>query len=185
MIAEPREDATDRLDLDRPRLDDVDELFELLSDPRVWTHFPSLRHTSPDTTRTAVERWIGSWRRDGLGPWVVRERGSERLAGCGGCSLLGGAVWNLGYRFTVDAQGRGFATEMSRQALARARSTEPRRPIVAYLLEHNKASAAVARKLGMELQWRGPDAGNPDPYAVRLVYADGPLSAEELAATRA
>jgi hypothetical protein len=28
--------------------------------------------------------------------------------------------------------------------------------------------------------WRGPDVGNPDPDAVRLVYADRPLSGELL-----
>jgi hypothetical protein len=30
------------------------------------------------------------------------------------------------------------------------------------------------------LVWRGPDAGNPDPAAVRLVYADRPLPGELL-----
>lgn len=33
---------------------------------------------------------------------------------------------------------------------------------------------------GLELVWRGPDAGNPHPDAVRLVYADRPLDDELL-----
>jgi hypothetical protein len=39
-------------------------------------------------------------------------------------------------------------------------------------LEHNLASRALAEKAGLDLVWRGPDAGNPDPGAIRLVYAD-------------
>ena len=55
--------------------------------------------------------------------------------------------------------------------------------MVAYLLEHNTASAAVARRVGLELRHRAPDAGNPDPAAIRLVLADRPLDEEQLAAT--
>lgn len=55
--------------------------------------------------------------------------------------------------------------------------------MVAYLLENNPASAAVAEKVALTLRHRGPDAGNPDPSAVRLVSADRELSETELAAT--
>jgi hypothetical protein len=34
---------------------------------------------------------------------------------------------------------------------------------------------------GSSPEWRGPDAGNPDPTAVRLVYADRPVDDELLA----
>lgn len=54
--------------------------------------------------------------------------------------------------------------------------------MVAYLLEHNLASARVAEKLGLSLQQRGPDVGSPDPEAIRLVYADRALSEAQLAA---
>jgi hypothetical protein len=39
------------------------------------------------------------------------------------------------------------------------------------------ARARVAEKPGLALQHRGPDSGNPDPHAVRLVDADRPLTA--------
>jgi hypothetical protein len=47
--------------------------------------------------------------------------------------------------------------------------------VIAYLLEHNRESRGRAERTGLQLVWRGPDAGNPDPDAVRLVYADRPL----------
>jgi RimJ/RimL family protein N-acetyltransferase len=181
-IREP-DDTTSRIDLYRPSLDDVGELHTILSDPAVWTHFPSLRHTSIEQTAAGVRRWVSGWDADGLGTWVARERGTAGpVIGYGGCSMLGSQVWNLGYRFAVTAQSRGFATELSRRALERATETAPRIPVIAYLLEHNVASAAVARKLGFELVHRGPDAGNPDPSAVRLVFADRALTAAQLAA---
>jgi RimJ/RimL family protein N-acetyltransferase len=54
--------------------------------------------------------------------------------------------------------------------------------VIAYLVEHNRGSARVAEKLGLELVHRAPDVGNPDPAVMRLVYADRPLTSEQLAA---
>jgi RimJ/RimL family protein N-acetyltransferase len=64
-----------------------------------------------------------------------------------------------------------------------ARAHRPELPIVAYLLEHNTASARVAEKVGLRLVHRGPDAGNPDADAIRLIYADRALDKAALAAT--
>lgn len=116
-----------------------------------------------------------------LDAWVVREDGA--VVGHGGCAVRGGTFWNLGYRFAPEAQGRGLATRVARAAVDAARERRPELPVVAYLLEHNAASAAVARKVGLSLRHRAPDAGNPDPTAIRLVMADRELSEQELAAT--
>lgn len=97
------------------------------------------------------------------------------LLGHGGCQLREGAFWNLGYRFTPAAQGRGFATEVAGEAVRAAQAHRPELPVVAYLLEHNHASRRVAEKVGLERRLRGPDAGHPDPAAIRLVLADRPL----------
>ena len=175
---------TERLRLTRPSLSDLSELHSLQADPRVWGHFPSGRATSLEDTRSWLAALQSSWREDGLGTWVVRGAEDEFL-GYGGCRLAGGgAYWNLGYRLRPEVHGRGIATELSRAAIDAARRQDPDVPVVAYLLEHNEASAGVARKLGLTLAWRGPDAGNPDPDAVRLVFADRELSEEQLAATR-
>lgn len=122
-----------------------------------------------------------AWDRDGLGTWVIRDRTSGAIVGYGGCSIPRERFWNLGYRFAVAAQGQGLATELALEAVKIAREHRVDLPVVAYLLEHNVASARVAEKVGLSLVHRGPDVGNPDPNAVRLVYADRQLSAEELA----
>lgn len=130
-----------------------------------------------------IDRWTQGWEAAGLDTWVVRLRSHPRVIGYGGCSVLGGKVWNLGYRMASEAQGHGYATEVAREAMGHAHLSSPVLPVVAYLLEHNLASERVALKVGMKRVHRGPDAGNPDPSATRLVYADRALSADELAAT--
>ncbi|WP_238147509.1 GNAT family N-acetyltransferase [Rothia uropygioeca] len=174
------EDRTEQLDLHIPQTSDLQDLHRLYSDPRVWSHLPSGRFADIETTEEVLSGWISAWE-SGLGTWVARENGTT--VGHGGCALRQNTFWNLGYRFAPEAQGRGFATELSLRAIERARKLRPDLPIVAYLLEHNEASAAVARKVGLTLQHRGPDAGNPDPTAIRLVFADRTLDSTELAAT--
>lgn len=177
---QPSETLTDRLVLSRPELDEVEEVFTIASDPRVWGHFPSGRHSDPRQSAQLVNRWVENWHSDGLGPWIARRRGHSSVIGYGGCNLLAGSVWNLSYRFAPDAQGHGYATELAREALNAALQSRPDAPVVAYLLEHNHASARVAQKMDMALVYRGPDTGNPDAKAVRLIYATRPLSNQEL-----
>lgn len=172
---------TQRLVLSRPEPTDVEGMFALCSDPRLWTHFPSLRHTSPAQTAAMLEAFMDKWVEDEIGPWVIRLRGEDRIIGQGGCSLKNAAFWNLGYRFAHHVQGQGLATELSLEAVRQAQAHNPELPVVAYLLEHNTASARVAQKVGLTLMHRGPDAGNPDPHAIRLVYADRPINEEQLA----
>jgi len=46
---------TARLDLRRPSTSDLEELFAICNDARLWTHYPSLRHTAKEQTRAMVE----------------------------------------------------------------------------------------------------------------------------------
>ncbi|MGP9500810.1 GNAT family N-acetyltransferase [Specibacter sp. AOP5-B1-6] len=177
--------TTEHLVLSRPGTGDVDGLHVICADPRVWTHFPSLRHTDTAQTSAMVEQFMATWDQHGLGPWVARLPGDPAVIGHGGCSVKAGAFWNLGYRLSPEVQGRGLASELSLAAMRQAKQLRPELPVVAYLLEHNAASARVAQKVGLTLVHRGPDAGNPDTNAIRLVYADRPLTPEELAATLA
>jgi RimJ/RimL family protein N-acetyltransferase len=178
---------TARLRLDAVVPGDLDEHVALMSDPGVWRHLPSGRHTSPDRTRAGIEHSVGHWARDGLGYWTARLRSdlpglpAGTMVGTGGCALrVGTTWWNLYYRLTPPAWGLGLAAEMVTAAIDAAHAVDPARPVIAYLLEHNVESRARAEKAGLSLVWRGPDAGNPDPDAVRLVYADRPIDGDLL-----
>ena len=104
---------TDRLRLTRAVPSDLDAVFAIQNDPRVWTHYPSLRHTDPAQTVEMIQRWERSWTEVGLGSWVVRLRDTDEVVGNGGCTLLGGEVWNIGYRIAADHHGQGLATELA------------------------------------------------------------------------
>lgn len=172
---------TDRLRLDRMTLDDVESLHELHADPAVWAHYPSGRHASRDQTDTMVERAIRDWDADALGYWSVRELGDDRIVGMGGCARRReGRVWNLAYRLSPSVWGRGYARELSVAAVEAARAVDAAPPVTAFLLEHNEASRRTAESVGLALVWKGPDAGNPDPEAVRLILADRELDSETL-----
>lgn len=170
---------TPRLTLTRPSLAEVDELFAITSDPRLWSHYPTLRPTAPEQTRRSVERWLVGWDANGLDLWTVRVTGQPAVIGYGGCSVHRGA-WNLTYRLAAAAQGFGYATELARAAVEHARQSDAERPVVARLLEHNAASRRVAERVGLSLAYRALDEGNPDPRAVRLIFADRVLSGTQL-----
>ena len=114
-------------------------------------------------------------------------------------STLAGILGDEGYRATGAASAAEAASSLARDAfdlvlldvwlpdrdglelLSELRRSNPDLPVIAYLLEHNAESRGRAERSGLSMVWRGPDAGNPDPAAVRLIYADRPVPGELLA----
>jgi RimJ/RimL family protein N-acetyltransferase len=174
---------TGRLCLDAVTRGDLDQLHELHADPEVWRHLPSGRHGTREQTAAYIADIERDWATVGLGYWAIRPGGhrddgapAAALIGIGGCAVRHDAMWNLYYRLTPAAQGRGFAAETVTAALAAAADLRPDLPVVASLLEHNRSSMVAAERAGLRPAWRGPDTGNPDVTAVRLIYADRPLA---------
>ena len=176
-----RQARTARLWLDEPVEGDADALLAIHSDPASWRHFPSGLVTDPAAGATMVGASRRRFERDGLAYWSVRVADGGPAVGRGGCMVPDEALgidgggrgwWNLYYRFDQRVLGRGYAAEMGRAALDAAHEVAPERPVLAFLLEHNVASRRTAEKVGLRLVWRGPDDGNPDPDAVRLVFLD-------------
>jgi RimJ/RimL family protein N-acetyltransferase len=171
--------VTDRLLLTPPQEDDLADLFAIHSDPRVWTHLPQGRHDTVERTRAQMQRARTGWEANGLDEWTVRLREDERIIGWGGCRLVRGEAWNLGYRLAPSVQGSGLGAELARAAIAAAHAARPGLPVVAMMLTINPSSEAVARKVGFALRFEGPD-----PTAGGMpcrVYSDAPLDDEALA----
>lgn len=171
--------TADRLVLTVPQRGDLAELHQLYADPQVWRDDPMIRHSTRDQTEAMIDRWQAAWLRDGLGMWVARsaEPATQgQLVGIGGCFIRCGVAWNLGFRLSPIFWGQGYALEIIRAAVSAAREVRADLPLTAYLLEGNTRSQRTTERAGLRLVWRGPDAGNPDPQAVRLLYADQDLS---------
>jgi RimJ/RimL family protein N-acetyltransferase len=156
-------------------MDDLDDFYTLHADAKSWLHLPSGRHTDKQKTKEGLAGPIDDWKH-GLSYWSVRSQEGE-LAGVGGARLIGdGSIWNLYYRVSPAWWGCGIAGKVAAKAVQLAHEVQPDVPVVAYLLEHNEASKRIAEKvLKLQLRWRGPDKGNEDPNATRLVYSDQPL----------
>jgi hypothetical protein len=176
------EDRTSRLDLHRPSPADAVQVHAILSDPAVWTHYPSLRVTDPAQTDRFLHTRTEGWEHDSLGTWIVRERDAEAVVGFGGCGIAHDAFWNLGYRFAPPCRaaasqprwrcgrshGHGSSAPICRWSRTSSLTTVRRRP---------------SRRRGLALVHRGPDPGNPDPAVMRLVFADRALSDAQRDAT--
>lgn len=188
MIDELR---TERLLLRPLTLDDTDEYFRVYSDPRTWDNLPSGRHTSREQSERAIQRSIHSQERFGFSHCsVVLCDGVEGVTagsflGSAGAAMLEFDAWNLGYRFSPEAWGRGFATEAALAALDAARRAQPEIPVTARVLATNTASVRVLERLDVELVWRGRSADAPahdgdTAHLERLIFADRPIDAATL-----
>jgi RimJ/RimL family protein N-acetyltransferase len=166
--------ATERLLLRVPAAEDLESIFGMYSDPQVWAADPLSRQEDRAQTGQMIANWLSAWERDGLGLWTAWA--GEDFAGIGGCFARYEVAWNLGFRLRPSFWGRGFAREIGGAGIRAARNRRPDLPVTAYLLEGNDRSRRTVEGLGLHRVWRGPDAGNPDPTAVRLLHSDRPLS---------
>lgn len=194
----PVRQMTQRLRLDPPVPEDLEEVFAISGDPRTWAHIPGERVTDPRQTEALLEMFGAGWREHGLSHWVVRlgEAGAYLLLepgqvlGTGGVHLFaavaGKQVWNLGYRLDPACWGHGFATELARYAVERAHAARESVPVIARVLSTNPASVKVAQKAGLQLRWEGSPspqtaAAVGDGSVSRLILADRELDGDVLA----
>ncbi|OKL54442.1 hypothetical protein BSZ39_04245 [Bowdeniella nasicola] len=169
--------------LEKPTIDDIDAVHALYSDPRVWKHYPSGRFTRRSETEALMRMWLEGWEREGLSSWLIWD--GDRVVGICGPKLRRGSYWNLGYWIAPQAQGRGIATRAARYSVERANAANADLPVVARLLEHNTRSRLVAERIGLRCCFAGPDTGNPNGPATRLIYADRDLTEHQVATARA
>ena len=121
--------------------------------PGVTRFLPSHTEDPAEAARradAAVAAFREAWTRDGYGPWAVVERASGRLVGHLGLRRLPD-LGETELLFLIDpgAQGRGYATEGGRAALAWGFDRLALAEIAAFVLPGNARSIAVLERLGM------------------------------------
>jgi RimJ/RimL family protein N-acetyltransferase len=147
--------TTERLLLRAVRESDVDAVFRLHGDPEASRFRRSGPLRTLDAARELLALWLNDWAQHGVGYWAV-ERLEEPGVVVGICGvrhkeLEGQQVLNLAYRLSPQLWGSGYATEVSRAALALCREHLPGIPVVALIDPRNTASIRVAQRLGMRL----------------------------------
>jgi RimJ/RimL family protein N-acetyltransferase len=155
---------TPRLRLRGWRAEDVEPMAAINADPRVGEWLGGV--VSREQTQARLQAYAYHWEERGFGLWAVEERATERLVGRTG--LMHWDDWSasahdaeIGWTFSPDVWGGGYATEAAAAALDWARTQSGLRRIISITLPHNARSRRVMEKLGMtyggEATWRGFD----------------------------
>jgi RimJ/RimL family protein N-acetyltransferase len=154
---------TAHLVLRRPEAGDVEWVAGLHADPRNYTHDPGGAHPR-ERARTLAEMTMRNWARDGISYWLVEHAGEPvGMAGITMVAFAGRAGWNLYYRFTPAARGRGLGTEAAREALVVAALIDPSRPVIVRTRPTNAPARKLAEAIGLQ---RRADLDTGDGFVV-------------------
>jgi RimJ/RimL family protein N-acetyltransferase len=155
-IAAPLGDVTTpRLLLRRFHPADLDELAAVFAREEVW-RFPYGRGLTREETQRFLDLQLREWEQHGFGCWTARLLDGGDLIGYVGLSVplflpeILPAV-EVGWRFSPDAWGRGYASEGAIAALDEGFSTLGLDRICSVPQAENPPSARVAERLGMRL----------------------------------
>ena len=132
---------TARLLLRRPRLDDLDAMFEMMSDPVAMRYWSTLPHADREVTRLWLEQKIARTA-DGGEDFVIEHEG--RVIGDVGA----GRLPDFGFMLRQDCWGKGFATEASRAFIDHAFRNTAATELRADVDPRNTASLRVLDRLG-------------------------------------
>jgi RimJ/RimL family protein N-acetyltransferase len=144
--------ATARLQLRRPVLEDVDEVFRIHHDPRTYRFGPRAPVADRATSEQRVTAWIAHWEAHGFGYWTAVDRQRNAIVGVTGLTgerWLSTEILNLYYRFDPAVWRRGLAGEAARIAVALGRRVFPERPILARTTPENVPSQRTALAAGL------------------------------------
>jgi RimJ/RimL family protein N-acetyltransferase len=157
---------TDRLTLRQFTEADVDNLFELNSDPEVMRYITGGKPTPRAEIRDNIIPFHLRYyeRSDGLGTWAAQARSTGEFLGWFHFRPGSGEGAELGYRLRRGAWNKGYATEGSRGLIRKGFTDLGVDRVFALTMTVNTASRRVMEKAGLKL--------------VRTFPYDGPAAIE-------
>ncbi len=133
--------VTDRLTLRRARMDDVDDMHRVFSNPAAMRYWSSLPHTDRAQTAAFLSEMTQA-SHDTSDDFVVEYQG--RAIGKAGCWRME----EIGYILHPDHWGQGLATEALQAVIPHAFETLPIDRLVADVDPRNVASLRLLDRLG-------------------------------------
>jgi len=147
---------TERLILRRLTENDVDNLYELDSDPEVMRYLSNgVPHTREEIVEKILPHYLGHYERyEGFGFWAAIGRATGAFIGWFHLLPYRAATEEieLGYRLKRSAWGNGYATEGSRGLIEKGFSELGADKVVADTLASNVRSRRVMEALRMHLE---------------------------------
>lgn len=140
---------TERLRLREWRPGDFEAFVAINADAEVARYLPGGLPMSRADTWRFVTGSIGVWTMRGYGAWVVERKADGAVLGRVG--LVHPEGWpglEVGWTIGRPFWGHGYATEAARASLDYAFFTQPVDEVIATIHPENRASQAVASKIG-------------------------------------
>lgn len=142
--------TTDRLILRAPRMDDAEPLMAVFGDAEAMRYVNHGKTRSIEQVRESIQKRIDCLAANGFTLWTVVVADSGEIIGdCGAIPIAWqGPEFELAYRLTPSAWGKGYATEAGRAAMASTWANTTLDHLVAVTAPGNLASQRVLVKLG-------------------------------------
>ncbi|UFH33243.1 GNAT family N-acetyltransferase [Chryseobacterium sp. C-71] len=146
---------TERLILREIVLEDVEAFFAMDSNPEVVKYVGIQPLTDISQSAEMIKSIRNQYTENGIGRWAVIRKEDGKLVGWSGLKLIKEInnhqnIHDLGYRFTPEYWGKGYATETSIAVLNYAFNEMKLDQVFAYADVENDISNHVLRKLGFE-----------------------------------
>lgn len=161
---------TERLVLRELEFTDVDDLFEMDSDPDVHLYIENNPVKLKDEIIEVIEMLKVQYKENGIARWAVVERLTNECVGWSGLKYFNRPLNNhinfyeLGYRFKKKHWGKGFATESSKAILDYGFNKLNIDSIFAITDPENRNSKRVLTKLGFEFKETFDYEGDPTDW---------------------
>lgn len=143
---------TERLVLQRPEPEDLQDLFRLCTKPEVNLYNPAGADRDIRDSKQTLNGFIADWNNDQIGYYSVRIKSSGEYLGYIGLrkkKFLGKNLLNLAYRIEPKFQRQGYTYEACRYILDNLDSELSQIPIMALTKMENIPSFQLAVKLGL------------------------------------
>ena len=154
---------TARLALRIPRLEDANAFAEYLADPEVM-RFLGGETVPREDVPSVLQKWLGRWEANGVGPFAIERREDGRVVGRAGIIVWDTRDWRnstwaaagdhaqpeLGWALGRAHWGKGYATEAARAVRDWARREHGVGRLISLINPDNVPSQRVAERLGAE-----------------------------------
>ncbi len=143
---------TEHLLVRETTVEDVEAFYRIYSEPSITRYTENL-FEDPAMGRAYTENYRDKiYSLYGFGMWTVVEKASDLVIGRAGISMRDGYEEpELGFIIGVPWQRKGYAYEVCSAILKYAKEELDFEKVISFVMEENKASLALCRKLGFVL----------------------------------
>ena len=150
--------------------EDINDLFEMDSDPAVHLYIENKPVKTTEEIKTAIEMLKKQYAENGIARWAVINKQTNECLGWAGLKFINSNLnnhtifYDLGYRFKQKHWGKGFATESAKAIIDYGFTKLEIDSLFAITDPNNLNSKKVLSKLGFDFQETFDYEGDPTDW---------------------